>query len=76
LLNVIFAICTMLPIPPLDGVNTFFAGRLLYVTSFFGIAGAAVLIYFSNIAIAIVGGVIVMLIGTIVYYVTFENPPK
>ncbi len=72
-MNVIFAICTMLPIPPLDGVNTFFGGRLLFIVGFFGILGAGVLIYFTNILLSIVGGLIIALIATVIWYLTFEK---
>ncbi len=76
IMNIIFAICTMLPIPPLDGVNTFFAGRVLYVLSFFGILGASVLIYFLPFLYSLLGGLIIMLLAFILYYIAFESPPK
>lgn len=73
LMNIVFAICTMLPIPPLDGVNTFYGSRVLYVLAFFGILGAGVLIYFTGILYALLGGLLVAVIGTVVYYLTFEE---
>jgi Zn-dependent protease len=74
--NVVFAVCSMLPIPPLDGVVTFWGGRILYVLSFFGILGGAVLVYFTGVGVAIVGGVIIMTTATIAYYLMFENKPE
>ena len=72
LLNIVFAICTMLPIPPLDGINTFYGGRILYILSFSGIIGASILIYFTGIVLTIIGGLLIMIIATILYYMTFE----
>lgn len=72
-LNVVFAICAMLPLPALDGINTFFAGRVLYIFSFFGILSAGVLIYFTNITLALIGGLLIMLIAGFIYYTAFET---
>jgi len=74
-LNIVFAICTMLPIPPLDGVNLFFAGRLVYVEAFVGILAAGILIYFTGPLLALVGGIIILVIATLLYYLAFENKP-
>ena len=74
-INVVMAICTMLPLPQLDGINTFMAGRILYVISFFGILGSSILVYFTPIPIAVVGGILITIIATLVYYLKFENPP-
>ena len=74
LMNIVFAICTMLPIPPLDGVNTFFAGRLLYVILFFTILGTGLLLYFVPFIFSILGGILITVIATLIYYFKIENP--
>ena len=43
----VFAICNLLPIPPLDGVHVFFHSRLLFITIFAFILGYGILIYFN-----------------------------
>src|SRR3989338_6323853 len=74
--NVVLAVCTMLPIPPLDGITTFWGGRVLDALSFFGILGAAVFLYFTSIALAVIGGIIVMILATLVYYFVVEARPE
>lgn len=74
LMNIVFAICTMLPIPLLDGVNTFFAGRLLYVILFFTILGTGLLLYFVPFIFSILGGILITVIATLIYYFKIENP--
>lgn len=74
--NIVLAVCTMLPIPPLDGITTFWGGRVLYALSFFGILGAAVFLYFTGIALALIGGAIVMVLATILYYFLVEAHPE
>ena len=70
--NILFAICTMLPIPPLDGMSVFFASRVLYVLSFIGILVSSVLIYFAGIWLALAGGILAIIIGTTMYYLKVE----
>ena len=70
------AICTMLPIPPLDGISTFFGSRVVYILAFIGILASGVLIYFTSILPAILGGILLMIIGTILYYLAFEQTPE
>ena len=72
-LNIIFAICTMLPIPPLDGISVFFGSRILYVMAFIGILASSVLIYLTSFWLAALGALLAMTIGTIVYYIKVEG---
>ena len=60
-LNLWLAIFTMLPIPPLDGSNMFFASRLLYAFAFGCIVGYALLVLllgFYSLVFVIVMGII------------------
>ncbi|MBW2978114.1 hypothetical protein KY331_04680 [Candidatus Woesearchaeota archaeon] len=70
--NLVYAICTMLPIPPLDGHLTFFASRVWYVFLFSLIFVYAVLIIlfsiYSWIIALAMGGLIVLL-----YYIFYER---
>lgn len=72
--NVAFALCTMLPIPPLDGTRVFWGSRLTYVFSYCALIGAAILLL-SNIPawIVIVGSLLIGVIGWLAYYVFFER---
>jgi len=59
--NLWLAIFTMLPIPPLDGSNMFFASRLLYAFAFGCIVGYALLVLllgFYSLVFVIVMGII------------------
>jgi len=63
--NLIFAVWSVLPIPPLDGHHTFFAGRLTYVLTAGIIAVYCLLILFIGIYSfiwAVIGGFIIYLI--------------
>lgn len=70
--NLIYAVFTMLPIPPLDGHYLFYASRPWYVFLFGTIAVYAfltlVLGFYSWIWSLVVGGIIVL-----VYYLSFEK---
>ena len=70
--NLVYAIWTVLPIPPLDGHHTFFAGRLTYVFTAGIILVYSILILFVGIYSAIwalIGGFIIYL----VYLFAFER---
>ena len=62
IINLLLAVFTMLPIPPLNGAHLFFISRLTYVFSFTGIVSMAVLLYLFNVWVAVLLGI---LIGTI-----------
>lgn len=76
LINIVFAICTALPIPPLDGINMFFASRGWYVFTFFLIIACSLLIYFTGIILTVIGGAIIALAATLIYHLTIEYPIK
>ncbi|MBW2963683.1 hypothetical protein KY306_02825 [Candidatus Woesearchaeota archaeon] len=72
LINLIYGVCSMLPIPPLDGINVFFAGRVLYAASFGIILGIALLIYWANLWLTIFGGVLIGLAVWILFFLYIE----
>lgn len=70
--NLVYAICTMLPIPPLDGHLTFFASRPWYVLLFSLIFSYSMLIIlfsiYSWVLALVIGGLILLL-----YYIFYER---
>lgn len=63
MINWIYAVCNLLPIPPLDGIKVLSYSRLQYIFIFGCIAGYASLIYFGGIYSYIFG----LIIGIIVW---------
>jgi len=72
--NIIYAVFSMVPIPPLDGSKIYFGSRMFYAFAVSGIVGASVLLY-TNIAIwmAIVGSFLIAVILWFLYYAFFEK---
>jgi len=70
--NWAFAVCTLLPIPPLDGSRVFFQSRLIYMFVFGSILGYAILVnvfhIYSFIWALVIGFIIYLL-----YYILFER---
>ena len=71
--NLVFAVITMLPIPPLNGSHLFFASRLMYAFSIGMILGLAVALYFLGVFLSILIGLIVGAAVFLVY--TFHGEP-
>jgi Zn-dependent protease len=72
--NVIFAICTMLPIPPLDGNRVYWGSRLTYVFGYCAIIGAGVLLLSRlPVWIVLLGAILIGIIGWLLYYIFFER---
>ena len=61
LLNIIMAICALLPLPQLDGLNIFFGSRIMYVIAVFSVLLTAVLLLTKTK----VGLITVIVIGTL-----------
>ena len=71
-LNIWLAIFTMLPIPPLDGSNVFFASRLLYAFAFGCIVGYALLV----LVLGFYSLIFVILMGIIFWFATYQVMEK
>lgn len=72
--NVVYAITSMLPIPPLDGSKIYFGSRMIYAFSLPAIALATILMIVDiPIFFSLVLSLLVAVILWIVYYVTFER---
>ena len=71
-LNLWLAIFTMLPIPPLDGSNVFFASRLLYAFAFGCIVGYALLV----LVLGFYSLIFVILMGIIFWFITYQVMEK
>lgn len=71
MLNIIFAICALLPLPQLDGLNIFFGSRIMYVVAIFMVLLSTVLLLTKTdiglIAVIVIGaiaGIIYLLRGS------------
>ncbi len=72
--NLIYAVYSILPIPPTDGNKVYFGSRLLYAFSLFAVVGVAVLLWVDvSIWIAIIGSLVVGAVCWLLYYVIWEK---
>ncbi|HLC96508.1 MAG TPA: hypothetical protein VJH97_04255 [Candidatus Nanoarchaeia archaeon] len=72
--NLLFAFWNALPIPPLDGSRMMFGSRMVYALSFFFVLAAVILLWIDiPIWIALVGSVLIGLLGWILYYIFIER---
>jgi len=71
LINWIFAVCTLLPIPPLNGSKVFFQSRLVFVFAFAFILGYMFLLIFK--IHSFIGAFLIALILWLIYWVKFEQ---
>jgi Zn-dependent protease len=72
LINVLFAITNLLPIPPLDGVSLLFASRMIYLSMFVFVSVVGVLLltnWLSLIWVLLIG----FALGTIVAYLVMND---
>src|SRR3989338_670042 len=72
--NIMYAVFSMVPIPPLDGSKVYFGARMLYAFGASGIVAAAVLLY-ADIAVwvAVLASFIIAVILWLLYYIFFES---
>ena len=71
IINWAMAISNLLPIPPLDGIHTFFQSRLFYISIFGFMAGYGALIYFG--IYSWIWALVIAGIAWILFYVNFER---
>ncbi len=72
--NALFAIASMLPIPPLDGSKIYYGSRLLYAFSLPFIVGACILLILPiNALLSLTLALLLGAILWIVYYIVFEK---
>lgn len=72
--NLVYAVYSMLPIPPADGNRVYFGSRLLYAFSLFAIISIAVLLWADvSIWIAVFGSLIIGAVCWLVYYIMWEK---
>ncbi len=72
--NIMYAVFSMVPIPPLDGSKVYFGARMLYAFGASGIVAAAALLY-ADIAVwvAVLASFIIAVILWLLYYIFFES---
>jgi hypothetical protein len=75
MLNLLIAVWTMLPLPPMnDGFRIFFWSRLSYAFLFAVVAGAALLIWLTdNLLFIFVGSLLIGGIVWFLYYILYEE---
>ncbi len=67
LVNIYFAIFSMLPIPPLDGSKILYASRAFYFFTLGIIVGAAILLNFGGLFLTILGSLLIGVLFLIVF---------
>ncbi|MEM4282324.1 MAG: hypothetical protein QXU88_00845 [Candidatus Woesearchaeota archaeon] len=70
--NILFALLSLLPIPPLDGSRVFFASRPIYVFAFLSISAYLLLAYVFG-TISIMWSVIIGMVGWLIFQLAFER---
>ena len=71
--NIAYAICSVIPIPPLDGSKTFYGSRMLYAFSTPAIISAAILLKSSlGVGIIIALSILIAIALLAMYYIFFE----
>ncbi|MCK5282326.1 MAG: hypothetical protein KAK00_02870 [Nanoarchaeota archaeon] len=74
LLNLIWALWTMLPIPPSDGSRMIFGSRMVYMFGLAVVVSSAILLYSKiNIIITILGSFVIAWIWWLIYYILWER---
>jgi len=72
--NIIYAIYSMIPIPPLDGSRIFYGSRMLYAFFASGIVATAALLTLNiNVWLAVLASFFIGIILWILYYIFFEH---
>ena len=72
--NVLYAVFSMLPVPPLDGSKIYFGGRMLYAFALPAIVVAGILLYIDiAVWIAALSSFLIAVILWLLYYVFFEK---
>jgi len=70
-INLIYALCTLIPIPPLDGAKVFFHSRLIFAFAFGTLFGYLLLLAFH--IYSFIGALVIGIIIWLVYYIKFET---
>ena len=71
--NIVYAMYSLLPIPPLDGSKTFYGSRMLYAFSTAGLVAAAVMLTLNiSISIAVIASLLIAIVLWFLYYILFE----
>lgn len=73
MVSLVFAVSNMLPIPPLDGANIFFASRSLYVFMFAGILTISFLLIKTSLLTALIGALAAAVIVFFIFFVLVEE---
>jgi hypothetical protein len=74
ILNLVWAIWTMLPLPPSDGSRMYFGSRMVYMFGLAVVVSSAILLYSKiNVFITIVASFLIAWVWWLIYYVVWER---
>jgi len=71
--NLVLAVFLALPIPPSDGAFVMYATRGIYTFVIGAVIGWAVLMYHTNISIALIGMVLLGIASLVVFFLVYET---
>jgi len=72
--NIVYAVYSILPVPPLDGSRTFYGSRMLYAFSTAFIVATAILLNLNlGVGIAIISSLFIGIVLWLLYYIFFES---
>lgn len=72
-INLLFACTNMLPIPPMDGANIFYAHRVGYIFALVLILTSSALLYFGSLLAALIAAPLIAVIVGVLYAWKFET---
>jgi len=72
--NIVYAVYSILPVPPLDGSRTFYGSRMLFAFSTAFIVATAILLNLNlSVGIAIISSLFIGIVLWLLYYIFFES---
>ncbi|MBI2135504.1 M50 family metallopeptidase [Candidatus Woesearchaeota archaeon] len=72
LVNVIYAIMSLLPLPGLGGINLLYASRITYFSLYPALIAAGLLTIYANVFIAVISFIIVGILAWIIFFFSYE----
>jgi len=73
LVNVIYAIMSLLPLPGLGGINLLYASRITYVSLYPALIAAGLLTLYAGVFIAVISFILVAALAWVIFYFTYEG---
>ena len=73
IINIVIALTMLIPFPPLDGMDLFYASRLTWILAFGIMLGIGILFLFAGILFSILVGAIIGVLLWFLFYVAYER---